>query len=100
MSDVGETRMGDLSEIFETFSGDDEHKSTAKKTSSDETSRSDPKTSGANRLKSNPLLLIGALIAALVAGLALFITIGVLVFKYVGAAGIKGVVDASKSFRE
>jgi hypothetical protein len=87
--------MGDLSEIFDMFSGDDEDKSKERSGNSADAARSDPKAAASNWMKKNPLVTI----AAVVVGLAVVVAVGVLVFKYVGTGGIKGAMDALKTFQ-
>jgi hypothetical protein len=90
-----ENPMGDLSEIFDMFSGDDEDKSKDRSGNSAYAARSGPKAAALSWMKKNPL----ATIAAVVIGLAVVVAAGVLVFKYVGTGGIKGVMDALKTFQ-
>jgi hypothetical protein len=90
-----ERQMGDLSDIFDTFSRDDEDKSKDRSGNAADATRSDPKAAALGWMKKNPIVTI----AAVVVGLAVVVAAGVLVFKYVGTGGIKEVMDALKTFQ-
>jgi hypothetical protein len=87
--------MGDLSDIFDTFSRDHEDKSKGRSGNPADAARSDPKAAALNWMKKNAVLTI----AAVVVGLAVVVAAGVVVFKYVGTGGIKGAMDALKAFQ-
>jgi hypothetical protein len=88
--------MGEVGDIFDMFSNeDDDDKRTSKKNNAqDDASANDWKSAVMGKLSKNKPLLMATVVAgiAILAGLAFFIV------KYIGANGVKGIIDNVKPF--
>jgi hypothetical protein len=91
-----EADVGDLSDIFDIFSNDDEENNRTRKQtgSQDEPSRSDLKTVVMNKLAKNKALLV----ATVVAGIAIVGMVTFFLIKYIGTNGTKGIAEGITPF--